>query len=219
MAHGYMREFDEGYDRDEEQGRDWRGRDEGGRDWRGSPPQSQNRNRGGEREFMFGGDRGRYHPEERQRWREGTSWENYGDWPQSSSRQGRYGSALRASSQGDFGERQSHRFSSGREHEDQQFSSHPDDHYRSWRQGQIDALDRDYADYCREREKQFHHDFDSWRQNRQTNRGNEAGAAEGELELTHERALAEQGNTPSPMSEATLGTNNPENTFTGRTRR
>ena len=46
-------------------------------------------------------------------------------------------------------------------------SSHPDDHYRSWRDKQMRALDRDYEDYCREREQQFHQDFDSWRQSRQ----------------------------------------------------
>ena len=37
-----------------------------------------------------------------------------------------------------------------------------------------------------------------------------------ELELTHERALSGQGNTPSPVGEATLGTNNSENTGVGR---
>ena len=54
------------------------------------------------------------------------------------------------------------------------FTSHPDDHYRSWRQKQIDALDRDYADYCREREQQFHQDFDSWRNKRQSQAGRSA---------------------------------------------
>ena len=28
------------------------------------------------------------------------------------------------------------------------------------------ALDQDYEDYCREREQQFHSDFDSWRNQR-----------------------------------------------------
>ena len=46
------------------------------------------------------------------------------------------------------------------------FRSHPDDHYRSWRDKKMAALDSDYADYCREREQQFHSDFDSWRRNR-----------------------------------------------------
>ena len=216
MAHGYMREFDEGYDRGEDRGRDWRDRDDGRRDWRGQSEQ-QSRNRDQDRGFMFGNDQGRYHPQERQRWREGTPWENNRDWPQTSSRQGRYGSEFEGSSLGDYGKRHDQAF--GRENEDHRFRSHPDDHYRSWRQQQIDALDRDYADYCREREQQFHHDFDNWRQNRQPNREATAGAAEGELELTHERAIGEEGNTPSPMSEATLGTNNSENTFTGRNRR
>jgi len=45
-------------------------------------------------------------------------------------------------------------------------SSHQDDHYRSWRDKQMEALDRDYADYCREREQQFHSDFDTWRSQR-----------------------------------------------------
>ena len=51
--------------------------------------------------------------------------------------------------------------------ERQSFSSHPDDHYRSWRDKQMEALDRDYQEYCREREQQFHQSFDSWRQSRQ----------------------------------------------------
>lgn len=98
------------------------------------------------------------------------------------------------------------------------FSSHQDDHYRSWRDRQMEALDRDYEDYCREREQQFHSDFDSWRRNRgqRGNGSNEALGPMAELELTHERALSGQGNSPSPVGEATLGTNNSENTGVGR---
>ena len=40
------------------------------------------------------------------------------------------------------------------------------DHYRSWRDREMAKLDKDYADYCREREQQFNQDFDSWRSNR-----------------------------------------------------
>lgn len=40
------------------------------------------------------------------------------------------------------------------------------DHYRSWRDRQIEQFDRDYEDYCRERQQQFHSDFSSWRQSR-----------------------------------------------------
>ena len=40
------------------------------------------------------------------------------------------------------------------------------DHYRSWRDREMAKLDKDYGDYCREREQQFNQDFDSWRSNR-----------------------------------------------------
>ena len=79
--HGYLREFDETYDRDEDRASGWR-------------------NREGERGLLFGGER-----------RAGVS-------------------------------------------------SHSDEHYRSWRDQQMRAMDRDYADYRREREEQFHHDFE-----------------------------------------------------------
>src|SRR6185437_5176156 len=49
------------------------------------------------------------------------------------------------------------------------FGSSQDEHYRSWRDRQMAALDRDYADYCREREEEFHRDFDSWRRERRGN--------------------------------------------------
>ena len=48
----------------------------------------------------------------------------------------------------------------------QTFGSSQDDHYRSWRDRQMSELDRDYDDYCRERQQQFHSEFDSWRRNR-----------------------------------------------------
>ena len=58
-----------------------------------------------------------------------------------------------------------HRGNQGR----QSFSgSHPDDHYRSWRDRQIEQMDRDYEEYCRERQQSFHGDFDSWRRSRQS---------------------------------------------------
>lgn len=46
------------------------------------------------------------------------------------------------------------------------FSANPDDHYRSWRNRHMSELDRDYEDYCREREERFHSDFNAWRQQR-----------------------------------------------------
>ena len=94
------------------------------------------------------------------------------------------------------------------------FRSRQDDHYLSWRDKQMEALDRDYADYCREREQQFHQDFDSWRRSR---RGNpeplQAGMTQtglssdptGELQLTADEAVA-PATGPDPMATATLGT-------------
>ena len=97
------------------------------------------------------------------------------------------------------------------------FSSRPDDHYRSWRQRQVEALDRDYADYCREREQQFHRDFDSWRSNRR--QGAQSGSAE-TLELNNPTVQSgESQGSPDPTATATVGTNNSENARTGRTRR
>ena len=137
------------------------------------------------------------------------AWENNGDWPQRN--RGMSGS---------------NEASRGRT-----ISNHPDDHYRSWRDRQMQALDRDYADYCREREQQFHSEFDSWRQN-----GSRRGRAAAEpaasaaaartrrncslpkpVRATGSTAPAEQmTTTPSPEGEATLGTNNPANAGTGR---
>ena len=105
------------------------------------------------------------------------------------------------------------------------FRSHQDDHYLSWRDRQMDALDRDYADYCREREQQFHRDFDDWRQQRAGNPQplrtgmTQTGMSHdpsGEYQLSSESII---GNTaPDATSEATLGTNSSEGASTGRAR-
>ena len=101
------------------------------------------------------------------------------------------------------------------------FSAHPDDHYRSWRDRHMSELDRDYADYCREREQQFHIDFDTWRQQRHasyqplctgmTNSGmshDPSGQVQQETE-----GMTSEGDA---MGAATLGTNEAPS---GRTRR
>jgi hypothetical protein len=59
------------------------------------------------------------------------------------------------------------------------FGSGQDDHYRSWRDRQLAELDRDYDDYCREREQKFHSDFDSWRQGRSSRSPSAATNASG----------------------------------------
>lgn len=94
------------------------------------------------------------------------------------------------------------------------FSSNPDDHYRSWRDRHMSELDRDYADYCRDREQQFHSEFDEWRRQRHaspqplrtgmTQSGLSAdptGVTQAEAETSPE-SLEEE----NPMATATLGT-------------
>jgi len=122
--------------------------------------------------------------------RSSSAWEGNRDWPQRNRGSGGFGGGRL---QGSFREREGQR----------QFSSHPDDHYRSWRDKQMQALDRDYEDYCREREQQFHQDFDTWRSNR-------------ELLLQQDHGLrgkwgAEQGSGPDEQ------TFTPETTAVGNT--
>ena len=93
------------------------------------------------------------------------------------------------------------------------YASHQDDHYRSWRDKQMEALDRDYADYCREREQQFHSDFDTWRSQRrdnvqplqtgmtQTSTGTDP---EGTLDLTTNLQTSSQAQPA--MADAAVGT-------------
>ena len=172
MAHGYLHEgygmwgdFDpdrEGRDRDRE--RDWRDRD---RD-RGFMFEDRDRDRfrrerGDEREW-FGG---------RERFEDRGAWENNRDWPQRHRGMSHYGREHgQGGFQGDYGGGREQGGFGGYGDYDRgrrSFSSNPDDHYRSWRDQQMQSLDRDYADYCREREQQFHQDFDTWRNQRQGN--------------------------------------------------
>ena len=104
-------------------------------------------------------------------------------------------------------------------------SSGQDDHYLSWRERQMAALDRDYEDYCREREQQFHSEFDSWRQQRSGNPGplrtgmTQTGMSMDPSGATQAERDASPGTgAPSPMDAATLGTTT-EDTTTARRRR
>ena len=203
--HGYLREYDEAPDRSDNRGEDWgesnrafmldrdRGRFEnrdlpgGSRDERSPYRRDDDRSRdaSGKNEWHSNAGYGR----ER----------GYGGFEGDFSRSG--------PEQGGLGDR------GGWERSPRNFSSHQDDHYLSWREQQMRALDNDYADYCREREQQFHSDFDNWRRSRRQ----EAPVGEAaELELTQERVLAAEDSTPSPTGEATLGTSNSENTSRGR---
>jgi hypothetical protein len=95
------------------------------------------------------------------------------------------------------------------------FSAHPDDHYRSWRDRHMSELDRDYRDYCQEREQQFHRDFDDWRRQKYSN-PQPLRTGMTQTGMSHDpsgetQALAE-GSSPAdagsdPTDAATLGTN------------
>lgn len=43
-----------------------------------------------------------------------------------------------------------------------------DPHYSEWRRRQIEQLDRDYDDYCRENQSRFEQEFGSWREQRRS---------------------------------------------------
>lgn len=142
--HGYLREYDEDFREGRE--RSWGDHD---RDWR-----ERDRDRG----FMLGASE--YRPRADERFAGGRGRSRYGPEHGYGGFQGDYGGGRE---QGGFG-------GAGDWREDRRsFSSNPDDHYRSWRDKQMQALDRDYEDYCREREQQFHRDFDSWRSRRHGN--------------------------------------------------
>ena len=185
MAHGYLREYDEEpRGSDDRDQRDWRDRDDRG--WR-------SREGGG---FMFDDDRDRSR----------NRGSNRGAWDNNRDRQRNRGSSDYGREHG-FAE--SNEWSEGR----QSFSSHPDDHYRSWRDKQMQSLDRDYAEYCREREQEFHRDFDSWRSQRHANpQPLRTGMTQTGLSAdpTGELQLSTEDQSPSqpgqdPMAAATLG--------------
>jgi hypothetical protein len=159
--------------------------------------------------------------EDRERdWRErGENWRDRGRGAMfgGSDRDDRWSGRGRRSDE--FGTAQGDRFEGRRS-----FSANPDDHYRSWRDRHMSELDRDYADYCREREQQFHSDFDSWRRTRHGNPQplrtgmTQSGISHdptGELQLETEATPPVE---PDPMADATLGTNGPEEGRTGRRR-
>jgi hypothetical protein len=95
------------------------------------------------------------------------------------------------------------------------FRANPDDHYRSWRDRHMSELDRDYADYCREREQQFHSDFDAWRRQKYSNPQplrtgmTQSGISHDPSGMTQaaEDSAPRSDSLADPTEEATLGTN------------
>lgn len=200
--HGYLGEgfgahgdFDPDRDEDRERGR-FRERDRNPeRDlredqdfWRDQRPQ-----------FMFG-------DEEQERPR-GRGMSHYGREHGFGGFQGDYSGGREQGGFGGYGD-----YSHGR----RSFSPHRDDHYLSWRDRQIQELDRDYEEFCREREQDFHRDFDSWRRNRQGSRQQVVAGEKDELVLGADQqagpsagmttdAPNEPQATVDPDSAATLG--------------
>ena len=202
--HGYLHDtYDSGdFGREDDRERGWRDRHG---DWRDHERTSGRWDEGGsDRKSMFGWDehdrRSGYEDRDR-----GGDWHGTDrDYPGHRER-----SAFTTGSGYPQGQRRS--------------SAHPDDHYRSWRDKQIQALDRDYEDYCREREHQFHQDFDAWRSQRRANYQplrtgmTQSGLSHdpsGEVQVSTE-ATPDQSGT-DPMGEATLGTNSGSSTGRGR---
>ena len=195
MAHGYL---GDGYGSHGEIGDDRsddHDRDWRERGWRGRNDEWRERDRDHDRGMMFRGNRGD--------WSDDNRWSERGSWRE----------------EGGFAG--SRNFSEGR----RSFSANPDDHYRSWRDRHIGDLDRDYQDYCREREQQFHREFDDWRRQKYGNPQplrtgmTQTGMSHdpsGEFELTNEASVDPSGS--DPVADATLGTSS-SGTRGGRSRR
>ncbi|WP_338503442.1 DUF2171 domain-containing protein [Sphingomonas kaistensis] len=133
----------------------------GSQDRQGGGYQSQ----GGDRYRPMTGDYGRNSSEE-MRGGSGLGSQNYGQ--QQYGSQDRYqdqGSSSRGGTSG-FGSSSSSSSSYG----GQSMRSPHDQHYSSWRQRQIEELDRDYDEYCREHQNRFENEFSGFRQTRQTKR-------------------------------------------------
>lgn len=214
--HGYLREWDEGWGGGDDRDR-WRNPDRE-RSWRGSDRNERDRDRG----FMFDrdrdqergffdrmGDRARdaFRSDDHHR---GEPWSSR-DWHASGQDEWRGGrEPMTGRFQSGFGG------ASDWERAPRNYGSHQDDHYRSWRDKQMNALDRDYADYCREREQQFHQDFDHWRSNRQQPAAQRSASTEEVMELSNPTPVS---STSDPIGAATLGTNTAENSGVGRGKR
>ena len=211
MAHGYLGhgygthgEIEPGssddHDRDSRE-RNWR-RDE---DWR-----ARDRDRG----MMFGSrDRD---------WSGSDDWSGRGNrhegyWNEGYRREHGFGEFQRGNRDDEDWDRNQRGFGGSAEPSQSRrsFSAHPDDHYRSWRDRHMSELDRDYQDYCREREQQFHREFDDWRRQKYGNPQplrtgmTQSGISHdpsGMTEAAEDRA-PQTASEPDPTAEATLGTN------------
>jgi hypothetical protein len=88
----------------------------------------------------------------------------------------------------------------------QRFASSQDDHYRNWRDRQIAQLDRDYQEYCRECEQNFHRDFDSWRSQRKGQQ------SQSEMASSGSSSPASSSASPSQGSQSAIGSDQSKST-------
>jgi len=90
----------------------------------------------------------------------------------------------------------------------QRIASSQDELYRRWRDRQMEQLDREYEDYCRDCEQKFQQDFDSWRRSRQGQTQGQAGEREtrrqGQTQGSDELILG--GGSTSDMSASSGST-------------
>lgn len=100
----------------------------------------------------------------------------------------------------------------------QRFGRPEDQFYHSWRERQMSELDRDYADYCREREQSFHQDFDEWRRNRPRGQGQSGLGEKGELQLESGMQTGATGGSPE-IGGTTASTDTRSATAQGRGRK
>jgi hypothetical protein len=89
------------------------------------------------------------------------------------------------------------------------------EHYRRWRDREMQSLDRDYDLYCRERQQGFEQDFGEWRRNRsQSTQGDDQRGQSSTGQTSGDAASVGTGATTATGSTAQGGT-----TGTSRTSR
>jgi len=205
MAHGYL---GDGY------GKNGMRDPDGGRDDRRNDERAEWRDRGDDRDYE---DRGRFMFENRERERDEDRGRDRGFFSRT------------ANEARDWFREDEHDYRPNAQERGERFSGEEHSHYRNWRQQQMDALDRDYQDYCQERQQHFHQDFDSWRRNRRPgdrqSRPSDRQSDELQLTAAQEMDAAPGGTTNTgeargtaagAIDTATLGTNNSENSHVGR---
>jgi hypothetical protein len=88
-----------------------------------------------------------------------------------------------------------------------------DDHYRNWRERQIEQLDREYDEYRQHRQQQFENDFSHWRQSRSlaegsgATSGGQAGSSGASGPATASGGATAQGGNALSATEASTGSN------------